>query len=124
MSSHNMLLSSWLLQVFTERGITELQGLEGTSRDHRVQSPTKAGFLRQVTGVGVQMGLEYLQRRRLHNFSGKPVSVLSATVKKFFPIFMWNFQYSVFWPSLHVPSLHTTENSLVSSNCLPHFRYL
>ena len=85
MSSHNMLLSSWLLQVFTERGITELQGLEGTSRDHRVQSPTKAGFLRQVTGVGVQMGLEYLQRRRLHNFSGKPVSVLSATVKKFFP---------------------------------------
>jgi len=35
------------------------------------------------------VGLEYLQRRKLHNLSGQPVPVL--TVKKFFLIFVWNF---------------------------------
>ena len=33
----------------------------------------KASFLQQVTQVGVQMGLEYLQRKRLLNLSGQPV---------------------------------------------------
>ena len=50
-------------------------GLEGTSRDHRVQLPAKAGFLQEVTQVGVQMGSEYLQRR-LHSLFGQPVPVL------------------------------------------------
>jgi len=56
--------------------ITESQGLEGTSRDHPVQSPAKASTLQLVTQVGVQLGLEYLPRRRLHNLSGQPVPVL------------------------------------------------
>jgi len=30
-------------------------------------------FLQQVTQESVQMGLEYLQRRRLHHLSGQPV---------------------------------------------------
>jgi len=34
--------------------------------------PVKAGFLQQVAQVGVQMDLEYLLRRRLHNLSGQP----------------------------------------------------
>ncbi|MEQ5394207.1 hypothetical protein ABN236_19285, partial [Proteus sp. fly-1013] len=36
-------------------------------------TPVKAGTLQQVTQVGIQMDLEYLQRRRLHNLSGQPV---------------------------------------------------
>ena len=53
--------------------ITELQRLEGTSREHWVQPPCKAGSLQQV---GVQVGLEYLQRRRIHSPWGQPVPVL------------------------------------------------
>ena len=42
--------------------LTESQndGLEETSRDHRVQPAAKAGTLQLVTQVGIQMGLEYL----------------------------------------------------------------
>ena len=38
--------------------------------------PAKAGSLEQAAQVGVQTGLEYLQRRTLHNLPGQPVSVL------------------------------------------------
>ena len=41
--------------------ITELQGLEGTSGEHLALPSAKAGTLKQVVQVGVQMGLEYLQ---------------------------------------------------------------
>jgi len=56
--------------------ITEWQEMEGTSGDHWVQPPAKAGFLQQVAQVGIQMGLEYLQRRELHNLSGQPDPVV------------------------------------------------
>ena len=53
-------------QVCSEkvRQITELKGLEETSRD-QVQLPHKAGPPQQAVHVGVQAGLEYLQRRRI-----------------------------------------------------------
>jgi len=59
------------------------------SQNHRVvgvgrhlcgsSSPTllpKQGHLQQAAQDRVQEGLEYLQRRRLHNLSGQPVPVL------------------------------------------------
>ena len=36
----------------------------------------KQGHLEQAAQDPVQAGLEYLQRRRIHNLSGKPVPVL------------------------------------------------
>ena len=55
------------------------QGLEGTSGDHRVPPPPiKAGSLQQVEQVGVHVGLEYLQRRRLHK--------MTLTVSKIEPV--------------------------------------
>ena len=57
--------------------ITEPQGLGGTSGDDLVQSPAKAGSLEQVSQECIQVGFEYLQRRRLHNLSGQPAPVLS-----------------------------------------------
>ena len=45
--------------------------------DHLVQPPwPKQGHLQQVAQDHVQAGLEYLQRRRMHNVLGQPVPVL------------------------------------------------
>ena len=77
--------------------ITELLGLEGTSRDHQVQPPCKAGSLQQG---GIQVGLEHLQRRRLCNPSGSPFQCsITLTVKKLFCILVQNFIYSSLWLS-------------------------
>ena len=38
--------------------------------------PPKQGHLQQAAQHLVQVGLEYLQRRRLHNLPGQPVPVL------------------------------------------------
>ena len=38
--------------------------------------PLKQGHLQQAVEDLVQVGLEYLQRRRLHNLPGQPVPVL------------------------------------------------
>jgi len=53
--------------------IRELLVLEGTFTDHQVHPPCKTGSLQQAAQVGVQVDLERLQRRRLHNLSGQPV---------------------------------------------------
>ena len=50
--------------------------LEETSEGHPVQLPAKAGSLQQVAKERISVGFEYLQRRRLHNLSEQPVSVL------------------------------------------------
>jgi len=44
------------MKKWTHR-ITELQGLEGTSRYHQ------AGALQQVAQVGIQIGLEFISRK-------------------------------------------------------------
>ena len=91
----------------TDTEYTELLGLEGTFRDHQVQPPCKAGSLQQVAQVGVQMGLEFLQRRRIHNLPGQPVPVLlfkcTLTVKKFLHILVQNLLCSSLWPLPHEP---------------------
>ena len=70
-----------------------------TSQNHRMprigenlwrsSSPTtllKLGHLEQVAQDHIQAGLEYFQRRRIHNPSGQPVPVLChPQSKKVFP---------------------------------------
>ena len=55
--------------------ITELWGLEGTS-GVQVQFPYRTGSLQKAAKVGIQAGLESLQRRRIHNLHGQPVLVI------------------------------------------------
>jgi len=64
------------LTGFTEsqnHRITEWSGLEGTSVGHPVQPLLKQGHPEQDAQDRVPVGLEYLQRRRLHNLPGQPV---------------------------------------------------
>lgn len=56
-------------QLWSLRRITELYKLEETPGDHRVQPPPKAGSLLQVTQESIQLGPEYLQRKRVHSLS-------------------------------------------------------
>ena len=55
---------------------TKWPRLEGTSEDHLVQPPAEQDHLEHITQDGIQVGFEYLQKRRLHNLSGQPVPVL------------------------------------------------
>ena len=58
---------------------TESQNYRGWNGHQEIigsNAPAKAGSLEQVAQVGVQMGLECLQRRGLHNLPGQPVRVL------------------------------------------------
>jgi len=51
-------------------------------------SPTllpKQGHLHQIAQDLVQMGLQYLQRRKIHNPSGQPVPVLHHPQSKVLP---------------------------------------
>jgi len=50
--------------------------------DHQVQPPAKACSLQQVAQVGVQVGLKYIQRRRLHSLSGESVPMLHHSHSK------------------------------------------
>ena len=52
--------------------ITEWQGLEGTSVGHPAQHPAQAGSPRAGCTAPRPGGLDYLQRRRLHNLPGQP----------------------------------------------------
>jgi len=53
--------------------ITECSGLEGTSGSSSPTPLPKQGCLQQAAQDLVQVGLEYLQRRRLRNLPGQPV---------------------------------------------------
>lgn len=46
------------------------------SGDHLVQTPDKGGFLEENAQEIIQVGFEYLLRRRLHNLSGQSVPLL------------------------------------------------
>ena len=54
-----------------------------------LRSPSQV-HLEQVAQDCIQVGFEYLQGRRLHSLSGKPVPVLILQVKKFFLILLGN----------------------------------
>ena len=59
--------------------ITESQncgGWKGPQEIIESKPPAKAGSLQYFAQVGIQTGLEYLQRRRLHSLSGQPVPVV------------------------------------------------
>ena len=63
--------------TYLDHRITEWSGLERTSVGYLVQSPPpKQGHLQQAAQDLVQLGLEYLRRKRLHNLPGQPVPVL------------------------------------------------
>ena len=59
-------------------GITESQNyrMVGAGRDLCGSSSPKQGHLQEAAQDRVQAGLEYLQRRRLHNLPGQPAPVL------------------------------------------------
>ena len=67
-----------------QKMITESQnrGMVGVVRDLCGSSsptlPPKQGHLEQAAEDLVQAGLEYLQRRRLHNLPGQPVPMLRS----------------------------------------------
>ena len=52
---------------------------------------SKPGHLQQAAQDLVQAGLEYLQRRRLHNLPGQPVPVCSTLPAKASLRFLWQF---------------------------------
>lgn len=55
------------------------RGWKGPPEIIESNPPAKAGSLHHVTQVGVQEGLEYLQRRRLHNPPGQIILSVSNT---------------------------------------------
>jgi len=74
---------------------------------------------KQAAQVGIQAGLEYLQRRRIHNFPGQNPQPLQCsvtlTVKKFLCILVWNFLCSSLWLFPLVLSSLTAEKRLTMS---------
>jgi len=76
----------------------------------------KQGHLKQVAEDLIQVGFEYLQRRRIHNPFGQPVAMLCHPQrKKFFLMFRWNFLCFSLCPLPLVLPLGTTEKSLAPS---------
>jgi len=70
----------WVEREERERGISQYHRMFGVGRDlcgsSGPTSLTKQGHPEQAAEDRVQAGLEYLQRRRLHNLPGQPVSLL------------------------------------------------
>jgi len=91
----NNLQPDFYILLFKTSVFSQNHRTVGAGRDlWRSLSPTscKAGPLQQAAQVGVQAGLEYLQRRRSHGLHGQPVPVLvTLTVKKLLHVLVWNF---------------------------------
>jgi len=113
---------------FLQRTITVSQncwGWKGHLETIKSNPPAKIGSVKQVAQVGMQMGLEYLQRRRVHNLPGQPVPVLCHPfVKNFFCILMQNILCSSLCPFPLVLFPQTTEKRFSMSRWLPLQRYL
>jgi len=60
--------------------------------------PAKVGFLQQVTQVGIQVGLEYLHRRTLHNIFEQPVPTLHHYDSEVLPYISMEISISKFLP--------------------------
>jgi len=93
----------------------------GVGRDLRgSSSPTlllKQGHLQQTAQDCVQAGLEYLQRRRLHNLPRQPVPVLRHPQREeVLPHVQMELPMLQFVPVALVLSLGTTEKSLAPSS--------
>ena len=74
-----MSLSPLLKHTTHHLTVTESQncrGWKGPPEIIQSNPPAKASSLDQATPVGIQAGLECLQRRRIHNLPGQPVPVL------------------------------------------------
>lgn len=71
----------------------------------------KQGHLEQVTQECVQVGLECLQRWRLHDLCEQLFNALPPQSKEIFLMLRWNFMCFSSWPLLLVLSLGTTEKS-------------
>jgi len=79
-------------------------------------SPThlpKQSHLEQAAQDFVQVGLEFLQRRRLHNVPGQSVPGLHHPQSEFFLMFRWNFLCFSLCPLPLVLSLDTTEEKML-----------
>jgi len=77
----------------------------------------KQGHLQQAAQDLVQEGLEYLQRRRIHNLPGQPVPVLRhAQGKEVVPRVIWNFPCLSLYLLQLVLLLGTTEKGLAPSS--------
>ena len=83
--------------------ITQSQNCRGRKRSLEIiesNSPLcSTGSIQQAAQVGIQLGLEYLQGRRIHSLPGQPVPVLRhLTVNKFLLTSVQNFLYSSLGP--------------------------
>ena len=77
-------------------------------------SPTRSRLpaAEQAAQVGVQAGLQYLQRRRIHSLPVQPAAVLRhLAVKKFLLMVVQNFLCSGLWPFPLVVSPQSAEKS-------------
>lgn len=83
-------------------------------------SPLKQDQLQQVAQDCIQPSFEYVQQWRLHNLSGKTVSVTTFMVKKYF-CFSWCFSLC---PLALFLSVGTTEKNLSVSSQIPFTRHL
>ena len=77
--SSSLLIVSFaaLLSTAAISSVETSYGLEGTSGDHRVQHPAKAGSLQEAAQVSVQVGLN-ISREGDHSLSGKLVPVVHS----------------------------------------------
>ena len=94
-----------------DRTITELQNCRGWKgpQETKSNSPAKAGTLQQATQVGIQTGLEYLQKRLTTSLSSPFQGSITLTVKKFLLILLQNFLCSSLWLFSLVLSPQTAE---------------
>ncbi|XP_053796469.1 uncharacterized protein LOC128786832 [Vidua chalybeata] len=104
---------------------TESIGLDWASGVRTVQPlRPRQGHLEGVTQERVRVGLEWLQRGRLHNLPGQLFQWSTAlNVKEFFLKFRWYLLCLCFWSLLLVLSLGSTEKCLAPSSWHLPLRY-
>lgn len=69
----------------------------GACGDHPAQPPLQQ-LPAAVAQESIQVGFEYLQRRRVHSLCAQPAPELCTLTLKFFLAFVWNFPCCSFCP--------------------------